>query len=42
MKSGPGLEGAVMRSPTSPDYLPNFYGTFGHDGNADIPTGLGK
>ncbi len=42
MKSGPGLEGAVMRSPTSPDYLPNFHGTFGHDGNADIPTGLGK
>ncbi len=24
-----------MHSPTSPDYLPHFYGTFGPDGNAD-------
>ncbi len=42
MRNGPGLEGAIARSPTSPDYLPNFHGTLGHDGNADTNRFGGK
>ncbi len=42
MGNGPGLEGAITRSPTSPDYLPNFHGTLGHDGNADTNRFGGK
>ncbi len=42
MRNDPGLGGAVTRSPTSPDCLPNLHSTLDHDGNADNNRSGGK